>query len=118
VAAGAAGLLYVLASGLRGAWRRSLRAGDAIAVPLACTLALLLPMPFLLSQSFLQLGERTLGNMLLAIVTGLMLPGFAFGLVRAFARRGNVREKLALAAVLQWLAVLAVWGMIPFLLWR
>jgi CubicO group peptidase (beta-lactamase class C family) len=118
MAAGAAGLLYVLNSGLRGAWRRSLRAGDAIAVPLACTLALLLPVPFLLSQSFLQLGERTLGNMLLAIVTGLMLPGFAFGLVRAFAQRGKVREKLALAAVLQWLAVLVAWGMIPFLLWR
>lgn len=116
--ASAAGMLYVLASGLRALWRRRLRPADALAVPFACMLALLLPLPFLLNQSFLALGERTAGSLLLALVTGLLLPGFAFGLFRAFAQRRSLPEKAALAGVLQWLAVLAAWGMIPLMLWR
>lgn len=117
-ATGALGLLYVLGSGLRALWRRRLRPGDPIAVPFACVTALLLPLPFLLSQSFLQLGERTVGSVLLALVTALLLPGFAFGLFRAFTQRAGLPEKMALAGGLQWLAVLAAWGMIPFVLWR
>lgn len=120
LAAGLAGWLYVLVFGL---WRlvlRRMRAGkanDALAVPLAATLALLLPLPLFLMQSFLHLGDRTMASLTLAAVTGVLPLAMAWGLWRAW-HRGSIGDRIALAAVLQLLAVMAAWGLIPFRLWH
>jgi CubicO group peptidase (beta-lactamase class C family) len=139
LAAGLAGLAYVLLCGI---WRllpRRRRSGEhtrlggdgaaapsaapsagplaaPLAAPLAGTLALLLPVPLFLSQSYLQLGDRTAASLLLVAVTGALPLAMAWGLWRAWRGR-NWRDGLALAAVLQLLAVLAAWGLIPFRLW-
>lgn len=118
LAAGLAGLLYVL---LRGLWRLFARrqvgrVRNALAVPLAATLALLLPVPFFLTQSFLELGDRTVASLLLMAATAALAPAMAWGLWRALRAKACF-DCLALAAVLQFLAVLAAWGLIPFRLW-
>jgi hypothetical protein len=120
-AAGLAGVLYVLAAGLWQLVRRRLARSSILAVPLASLLALLLPLPFFLNQSFLQLGERTAASVLLALVTGLLPAAMAYGLLAALRRRregGHTGASIALSAVLQALAVLAGWGVLPLLLWR
>lgn len=126
LAAGLAGLAYVLVWGL---WccvirRRSAASTTATAttapvltIPLASILALLLPVPFFYTQSFLQLGDRTAASLLLAAATGLLPFAMAWGLWRA-RQRGHTSDRIALAAVLQLLAVLAAWGLVPFRLWQ
>lgn len=120
---GVMGLFYVLLAGLWQLIRGRMRASGVLAVPLASVAALVLPLPLFFAQSFLQLGERTAASVSLAIATFLLLVGMAVGLLRLlFARHAATRrpvlECIALLAVLQWLIVLAVWGMIPFVLWE
>jgi hypothetical protein len=91
-------------------------APNALALPLATTLALLLPVPFFLTQSFLELGDRTAASLLLMAVTAALPPAMAWGLWLAQRARAWF-DCLALVAVLQFLAVLAAWGLIPFRLW-
>jgi len=81
------------------------------------------PLGQTLTQSFLALGDLTPASASLALVTALLPVGIAYGLLRALkARTGaglvDYPGALALAAVLQWLLVLAVWKMIPVVLWR
>jgi hypothetical protein len=123
LAAGLAGLAYVLLCGIwrllprsRRSGERTRLAGGGLAAPLVGTLALLLPVPLFLSQSYLQLGDRTAASLLLVAVTGALPLAMAWGLWRAWRGR-NWRDGLALVAVLQLLAVLAAWGLIPFRLW-
>ncbi len=114
--AGLAGLVYVLLVGL---WRCMAQATSlgALALPLASVLTLLLPVPFFLTQSFFALGDRTAASILLAMATGLLPLAMGWGLRRAWKGK-HVRDQIALAMVLQCLAVLAVWGLIPFRLWH
>ena len=116
LAAGLAGLAYVLAWGL---WRciRQRSVDGVLGAPLAATLALLLPVPFFYSQSFLELGDRTAASVLLAGATAILPVAMAWGLWRG-RRDGQPGDRIALIAVLQCLAVLAVWGLIPFRLWH
>jgi hypothetical protein len=120
LAAGLAGLAYVLIWGL---WRCVIRRWFAgtrepvLTIPLASTLALLLPVPFFFTQSFLQLGDRTAASLLLAASTGMLPFAMAWGLWRAW-KGGHTSDRIALAAVLQLLAVLAAWGLVPFRLWQ
>jgi CubicO group peptidase (beta-lactamase class C family) len=115
---GLLGLGWLLLSGL---WRlltgpRSL--GGMI--PLAALLSLVLPVPLLLwGQSFLQLGDPTPGNVLLAVVTGL-LPLALLTVLFLDRRRvgwGAWIDRAATIAALQWLVVLAFGGLIPLRLW-
>lgn len=122
-ALGLAGLLYVLVRGLWLLARGRLRRSSTLALPLAGMLTLLLPIPFFLTQSFLQLGDLTAASGLLALATCLLPLGMAYGLAMlVLARRPGLKHPAfdcaALLAVTQWLIVLAVWGMIPFMLWR
>lgn len=118
-----AGLLYVLAAGTWDAVRRRLRRSDAVAIPYFAVLALALPAPFLLTQSFMRLGEITAGSVLLALVTGLLPVAMLAGLARTFRSgpqhpRRRVADRIGIGAALQGLLVLAAWGMLPFVLWR
>lgn len=123
VALGVAGLLYVLLVGAWRAVRRKLAHGGQLFAPLLSVLALLLPVPFFVFQSFLRLGDVTIASVLLAIVTGALPLAMAFGLARCWRGRSQAHgvEKfdwIALLASLQLLLVLAWWGLLPLILWQ
>ena len=126
LALGAAGLLYVLLVGVWRAARRTLARGDHLFAPLLSMLALLLPMPLFVFQSYLRLGDITVASVLLALVTGALPLAMAFGLARCWRSRGTGAEVgslakwdwLALLAALQLLLVLAWWGLLPLRLWQ
>ena len=121
-ALGIAGLLYVL---LRGLWllvRGRLRSTSTLAWPLAAVLTLFVPVPFFLSQPFLQLGDLTMASGSLAFASCALPLGVGYGLFRLMARAQPVRHPAldcaALLAASQWTIVLAAWGMLPFMMWR
>ena len=80
-----------------------------------------LPVPFFLGQSFLQLGDLTPASALLAVVTAMLPLAMLVGLVLYFCRRPAgavaVLDGLAMLAVLQWAIVLATWSLLPLQLW-
>jgi hypothetical protein len=90
-------------------------------VPSLGVLALLLPLPLLFTQPFLQLGDVTPGSVLLALATAALPLTMAVGLMLRFRhrRKGTIAmlDALAMASVLQWTLVLAVWGLLPLRLW-
>lgn len=121
LAAGGVGLLWLLLGGsLRAALRR-LRRRDPAFAPWLATLALLLPLPWFLRQSFLQLGDLSFASALLAAVTGALPLALLFGLWRYLrlrpAGRVAVLDAVAMLALLQWTLVLAIWDLWPLRLW-
>lgn len=84
--------------------------------------ALVLPAPLFLLQTYTQLGDRTVASVALYAVTAALAPLMLWQVWRSLRRReglasGRVNLVAALL-VLQWSAVLAGWGMLPFALWR
>lgn len=118
--AGVLGLLYVLAVGSVRVVRRHPWRYDALRMPWLGTLALALPVPLFARQPFLQLGDFTFASGTLALVT-IALPLALLAGLGMYARngrsRGSMTDAAALVAVLQWLAVLAAWGLMPVRLW-
>lgn len=121
LAAGAAGLLYILLAGLIGAIRRRLGRASPLFFPWLAILSVFVPLPLFLTQSFLRLGELTLATGALAITTGLLPLALVYGLVRRFqvgvASWPARLEALALAGAIQWILVVAAWGLLPLRLW-
>ncbi|GGY78996.1 serine hydrolase domain-containing protein [Pseudoduganella plicata] len=118
VVAGLTGLLYVLAATAGRAWRRQLSFATPLLAPCAGVLALLLPLPLLLRQSLLQLGDMTAATILLAPVTAALPVTVLAGLAMAWRTGGSTRaEVAAMIAVLQVSALLAAWGLLPLRLW-
>lgn len=124
-AAGLASLLCLLVvGGVRSV--RALRRGRWTTEPLrwpALCLGLLVVAPALyLGQSFLAIGDPTPANIAVATLTGaLPITLLVAGVERMWAGiqgRTARMELLALAAALQWCAVLVSWGMLPLVLWR
>lgn len=119
--AGLLGLAYLLLSGLARLLARRMAPSHPVFVPFLGILALLLPLPLFLRQSFLQLGDLTLASGLLAAVSAALPLAMAVGLVVRVRRglRGAVAalDALAMLAVLQWMVVLAAWGLLPLQLW-
>jgi hypothetical protein len=116
------GLAYLLAAGTARLLRGRLAPSDALFPPLLAGIALLLPLPFFLSQPVLALGDRTTASLLLAGATGALPLSVIAGLVLRCRRWQNSRRALldtaALLATLQCLLVLAIWGLLPFRLWH
>lgn len=121
LAAGVAGLVYLVLAGLIRTVRRRLRPSDPLFVPFLAAVALVLPVPFFLGQSFLRLGDLTMASALLALVTAALPLAMVLGLWRRVDRDmagpGDVLEVTAEVAVLQWAVVLAYWGLLPLRLW-
>jgi CubicO group peptidase (beta-lactamase class C family) len=124
-AAGLLALLYLLTFGMarcalalrRGGWRK-----EPLLLPALC-LALLVMAPALyLTQSFLAIGDPTPANLVIAMLTGVLpltLLAAAWQRVRTGLGSFTARlDILAIAGLLQWCAVLAAWGLMPFVLWR
>lgn len=102
---------------------RALRGREPAWVPgVAAVVLLLLPVPAFFAQSFVQLGDRTVASVGLYAATAALPVLMAWQAARSLHRReGVARGRVNLIAallVLQWCAVLAVWGMLPFALWR
>lgn len=118
VVAGLAGLVHVLAATAMRAWRGQLSLATPLLTPCAGVLALLLPLPLLLRQSFLQLGDMTAATILLGLVTAALPVTMLAGLALAWRSGRSTRaEMAAMAAVLQVCALLAAWGLLPLRLW-
>lgn len=118
---GLLGASWLLLSGVFALLMRRGTPNRTILIPFAGMVALLLPLPFFLGQSFLQLGDLTMASGLLAIVTALlpvtMLAGLFLNLRhRPWPLRTRI-DVAAMLAVLQWTVVLAVWGLLPLRLW-
>jgi CubicO group peptidase (beta-lactamase class C family) len=120
--AGLSGLGYLLVVGTARALRGRLRPADALFPPLLAIAALLLPLPFFLSQSILALGDKTVASVLLAGATGALplaiMAGLALRLRRWQRSRTAWLETAALLAALQWMLMLAAWGLLPLRLWH
>ena len=118
---GALGLAWLLLSGLARLLARRMTPSHPTFVPVLGVVALLLPLPLFLRQSFLQLGDLTLASGTLAAVTVALPLTMLVGLfLRIRGRqRGAVAtlDVLAMLAVLQWTIVLAAWGLLPLRLW-
>lgn len=119
---GVLGILWFLGAGIvalarfRGsAWRRP------EIIPFAGVLALFLPLPLFLTQSFMRLGDLTPASALLAACTVALPVTMIVLLWRVFRSpllKGILMVHAAWAiAVLQWCAVLAAWDLLPLRLW-
>lgn len=121
LAAGLAGLIWIVVTGLGRLLIGRLKPSGPMFVPLLAVIALLLPLPFFFRQSFLQLGDVTTASVLLAVVTGALPIAMIVGLVLLFRRRCkgaiHVLDATALLGVLQWTIVLAAWKLVPLRLW-
>ena len=121
LAAAATGLVWLLLSGLTRLLARQIVPTHPILVPLIGILALLLPLPSFLAQSFLQLGDLTWASGLLAVVTALLPMAMVVGVVLHFRNRAHRRmahvDLLAMLAVLQWGLVLMTYGLLPLRVW-
>jgi CubicO group peptidase (beta-lactamase class C family) len=123
--AGVVGLLYLwLGGGVRTviALRRRAVRDEALRWP-ALVLWLMVLAPLLyLTQPFLAIGDPTVANIALAGLTGLLPVALVLALVQRMragvASVGAVFDTVALAAALQWCVVLALWGLLPLMLWR
>jgi CubicO group peptidase (beta-lactamase class C family) len=120
--AGLLGLAYVVVSGVARMLFHRMSLADPMLVPLLGVLALAIPVPFFYGQSFLQLGDRTAASETLAFVSAALPVTLLFGLVKRLRQgsRGAPRivDAAALLAALQWLALLAIAGLVPFRLWQ
>jgi CubicO group peptidase (beta-lactamase class C family) len=119
--AGMAGFAWLLMSGLVRLIARRLPPRHPVFLPLMGLLALLLPLPFFLSQSFLAIGDVTTASVLLAIVSVTLPLALVAGLWRHWqaGSRGATTtiDVFSILAGLQLLAVLAWAGWVPARLW-
>lgn len=88
-----------------------------LTVPFVSIILLFIPIPFLLNQSFLNIGELTFANLMLAVVTGILPIAMIFGLMRIRRNKPLLIDALGVLFVLQWALVLIFWNIIPFRLW-
>jgi CubicO group peptidase (beta-lactamase class C family) len=124
-AVGITALAYLLSVGAVrsvGAWRRGAWRDEPLRWPALCLLLLVVAPGLYLGQSFLEIGDPTPANVVLALLTGaLPMTLVVAGVQRMRAGVGTTGARLdlvAIAGLLQWCAVLAAWGLVPLLLWR
>lgn len=117
-----AGFVIAVLAGLVLAMRRRLHWRHPALWSLLSGLSLLLPLPFFLQQSLLQLGDRAPASNVLALAT-LLLPlllatGAAMG-VRGWRRftRGERLLTLCVWMTLPGVALLLAWQLLPLRLW-
>ncbi len=119
---GILGLLIIVISGTVHLLSRRLTPSGAIFAPYLTVVALLLPLPLFVQQSFLQLGDVTIASVTLAVVTAALPVGMIIGLARQLRTRTPgmmaVIDAAAMLAVLQWTIVLASWDLVPLRLWH
>ncbi len=123
--AGILGLLYVLIiGGFRSlsALRKRRWLSEPLIWPTLCLGLLIIAPALYLTQSFLAIGDPTLANLTIAMLTGALpftlLVAAGHHLRTRFTSRAARLDMLAVAGAIQWCVVLAAWGMLPLTLWR
>lgn len=115
---GLLGIVIILIRGFYFLFKKKLRRGNQVLfIPFVSVVSLFMPIPFLLNQSFLNLGDLTIANLMLAIVTGILPLAMILGLMRIRRNKSFLIEVLGMLFVLQWAIVLIFWNIIPFKLW-
>ncbi|WP_169301404.1 serine hydrolase domain-containing protein [Pontimicrobium aquaticum] len=115
---GLLGVIIILIRGFYFLIKKQLFSGkQALTVPFISMMLLFLPLPFLMNQSFLSLGDLTFENILLALVTGVLPIAIIFGFIKAVRNKAYVIDTLSILFTLQWIIVLICWNIIPFRLW-
>jgi CubicO group peptidase (beta-lactamase class C family) len=115
---GLLGIFLILTRGIYKLFKKRLFSpNQAIKFPFFSIVALFIPVPFLLLQPFLKLGELTLANILMAVFTGLLPLSMAVGLIKSYKVSTSRIDRIGIFAALQWLIILMVWGLIPFRIW-
>ena len=93
----------------------------SIAPAFIASILLFLPLPFLMTQSFMALGDLTPGSAVLAAVTLLLPLGMLLTILRTRKTWQkswvNLLHGLAAVFVLQWCVVLIAAGLLPLKLW-
>jgi len=115
---GVIGMVIILYRGFYLLFRKKIfKNNQIIAIPFLSILGLLVPIPFLMNQPFLNLGDATFANILLAIVTGVLPLAMIFGSRKLRRKRIQVIDVIGILFVFQWTIVLVYWSLIPFRLW-
>jgi len=115
---GLLGIIIILIRGFCFFVKKKLFTGNQVlAIPFVSVIILFMPIPFFLSQSFLNLGDLTFANILLAIVTGIFPIAMIFGLLKAKRNKALLIDILGVLLVLQWAIILIFCNLIPFRLW-
>lgn len=100
-----------------GEWRN-----EPLRWPTLCLMLLVIAPVLYLTQSFLAIGDPTLANVTMGVLSAGLPAMLLLGAVqRVQAGVGTLPARLdlgAIAGLLQWYAVLAAWGLAPLVLWR
>lgn len=115
---GLLGIIIIIARGFYFLVQKKLfKDNKVLSIPFVSVIILFMPIPFFLSQSFLNLGDLTIANILLAIVTGIFPLAMIFGLTRIRRNKPSLIDVLGILFALQWAIILMSWNLIPFRLW-
>jgi len=116
---GLTGIIFILFRGFYLLFQKQLfNHNQTITLPFLSILGLLIPIPFLLNQSFLNLGDFTFANILLAIVTGFLPLAMIFGSRKIWQNKKLTIDTIGTLFILQWAVILIYWGVFPFILWH
>ena len=116
---GLLGIMIILFRGFYLLFQKQLfKHNQILTLPFLSIIGLLIPLPFLLNQSFLNLGDFTLANVLLAIVTGFLPLAMIFGSRKILQNKTLTIDTVGTLFILQWTLVLIYWGVFPFRLWH
>jgi CubicO group peptidase (beta-lactamase class C family) len=116
---GLTGIIFILFRGFYLLFQKKLfKNNQIITFPFLSILGLLIPIPFLLNQSFLNLGDFTFANILLAIVTGFLPLAMIFGSRKIWQNKTLTIDTIGTLFILQWSVILIYWGVFPFILWH
>lgn len=115
---GLLGVIIILIKGFYFLIKKQLFSGkQALTVPFISIILLFLPIPFLVNQSFLSLGDVSLANILLTVVTGFFAIAMIFGFIRTVKNKTYSIDAFGIIFTLQWIIVLIFWNLLPFRLW-
>ncbi|EAQ99629.1 FmtA-like protein [Maribacter sp. HTCC2170] len=115
---GIIGLLIILIRGSYLLFQNKLfKKIQIIPLPFLSILGLVIPIPFLLNQSFLNLGEFTIANVLLAIVTGILPMALILSSLKIKKANALKVDIIGVLFALQWIVVLIYWNLVPLRLW-
>ena len=116
---GLVGIIIILIRGVYLLFQKQLfKHNQIVTLPFLSIIGLLIPFPFLLNQSFLNLGDFTFANVSLAIVTGFLPLAMIFGIGKIWKNKTLTIDTAGTLFILQWTLVLIYWGIFPFRLWH
>jgi len=116
---GLVGIIIILIRGFYLLFQKRLfKRNQIITLPFLSLIGLLIPFPFLLNQSFLNLGDFTFANVLLAIATGILPIAMIFGTIKIWRNKTPTIDTIGTLFILQWTVILIFWGLFPFRLWH